>query len=108
MKVHLILIVALLASACGPVLLQTTPRAMRPMAIHTCVPGATVWLDGANVPALRDTTDANGNVTFPQFPADISAFNVHATAANLPEYGAVLQDTASTAPLIIILGSCAK
>jgi hypothetical protein len=86
----------------------TQPNPNRPMAIHTCVPGAVVWLDGANVPELRGTTDANGNIEFPVFPASIAAFNIHATSDKFPQYGAVITAIPSSDPLIVILGSCAK
>jgi len=93
-------------SAPSPVVTPTNPN--RPMAIHTCVPGAEVWLDGDQVPALRGTTDANGNIEFLVFPATIGAFNVHATAPKHQQYGAVITMTPSPEPLIVILGSCAS
>ena len=104
--------VVLALSACvsvapiTPVVTPTNPN--RPMALHTCVPNATVWLDGANVPALRGTTDTNGNIEFPVFPSKIAAFNVHATATGYPEYGAVISTIPSADPLIVILGTCSK
>jgi hypothetical protein len=105
-----LLAAALLSTAC-----LVTPKpapppvaALRPMAVHTCVAGASVWLDGAGVPALRDTADANGNVTFLKFPATIAVFNLHATAPGMPEYGVVLTTIPSTDPLIILLGACTK
>jgi hypothetical protein len=109
--IHLIrplLFSALLAVSCAttPVVVPPVPQTLRPVAIHTCVPGATVWLDGANVPPLRGIADANGNIGFPEFPSTVTAFNLHATAPKYPEYGAVLTATASTEPLIIFLGSC--
>lgn len=105
----LLIVFALLTASCtaAPVVVPTKPT-LRPMAIHTCVAGATVWLDGAGIPNLRATADGNGNVSFPEFPATVDAFNVHATAPKYPEYGVVLNVTKSTEPLIIFLGSCSK
>jgi hypothetical protein len=104
-----IVLLALILSGCAaaapPVV---TPNLFRPMAIHTCVPGANVWLDGAGVPNLNGVTDKNGNIEFPVFPAALAAFNVHATADTHPEYGAVIVTTPSSDPLVIILGSCAR
>jgi hypothetical protein len=109
MRVVLVLLAIVVQFACGPVPPIGTPSLLhRPMAIHTCVAGAEVWLDGAGVPDLRKTADANGNVEFLIFPASIGAFNLHATSPKFPEYGAVITTKPSIEPLIIILGSCAK
>ncbi len=113
MRLRLALLAALLAVACGPVAPVITPvtppsNPNRPIRIDTCVPGATVWLDGAGVPALRGTTDTLGNIEFLVFPATIPAFNVHATAPGYPQYGAVIATIPSADPLIVILGTCTK
>jgi hypothetical protein len=106
------LLFVVVMSACvaqpPPVITPVQPNFNRPMAIHTCVPGAVVWLDGANVPLLRGTTDGNGNIEFLVFPSNVAAFNLHATSDKFPEYGAVITTKPSNEPLIIILGSCAK
>jgi|SRR5579864_8362843 len=108
-RISLAVALALAVVACAlPAKPPVVTPSLRPLAVHTCVAGATVWLDGAQVPALTDVADANGNVTFPRLPATLSAFNLHATAATMPEYGTVITMTPSTDPLVIILGSCAK
>lgn len=101
-----VLIVLLLSLSCAPI--RIPPPEYRSISIHTCVPGADVWLDGALIPDLRGITDTNGNIDWPQFPADVTAFNLHAVAPTMPTYGAVITITRSTEPLIVILGSCAR
>lgn len=113
MKNYVWLLLALLTAGCA---VSTPPRVVpvQPppapivLTVHTCAAGATVWLDGDRVPALQAVADANGVVTFPAFPSTITAMNIHATAPGYPTYGAVLTFTASTEPITIILGSCAK
>lgn len=91
-----------------PPVITPPPPALRPMAIHFCVPNAAVSLDGAGVPVLSGVTDANGNIEFLQFPAALTAFNVHGTASGIPGYGAVVQVVAGTDPLILIAGGCVQ
>jgi hypothetical protein len=89
---------AVLLTACGQTPLpkqptQPQPQLVRPIAFHTCEPTAQVWLDGAGVPAALATpvqANASGFVGFPVFPGDVTAFNVHATAANHDTYGVVV------------------
>lgn len=95
--------------ACVPARPINTTVKNRPLEVHTCVPDATVWLDGALVPDLRGPTDANGNITFLTFPSIVTAFNLHASAPNLPEYGAVITGVVpSTDRLIVVMGACTK
>jgi hypothetical protein len=104
------LILALLTAGCAfrPPPVVTPAPVPRTLAIHSCVPNATIWLDGAQVPPLRGTADPEGTLTFPAFPSNVSALNVHATAPGYPDYGAVVTIVAGTDPLILIVGQCVK
>jgi hypothetical protein len=75
--------------ACGPVAIVTAPIPPRPVAILTCVPGATVWIDGSLIDSPAQIADANGTVTFPAVSGAAGAFNIHARAPGYPEYGMV-------------------
>src|SRR5581483_588135 len=78
----------------------------RPVVFHTHVANAHFWLDGALVPAVDLTTGADGDTPAFTLPANISAFNVHATAAGYGEYGVVAHVTAQDTPLDGFFGDC--
>lgn len=83
----------------------------KPLEVHTCVPGATVWVDGALLPSVpqKITADANGVAAMPGIPGAAAAFNLHATAPGLTEYGAVITTKAQPGERIIVyLGSCTQ
>lgn len=87
----LLLSLALAFSACGPVLQPVpTPTPPRALVIRTCVPGATVWLDGALIVTTPQIADASGTVGWPAIAGAATAFNLHATAPNYTEYGMVV------------------
>ncbi len=92
-------LVTLLASclACGAIRPRPTPTPppaqYRPIGVHTCVPGASVWIDGAGVPAEYATPIAAspaGYAGFAALPSTVLALNLHASAKGYPEYGRVL------------------
>jgi hypothetical protein len=79
----------------------------RGVVFHTHVAGARFWLDGARVPSIDVTTDADGNTPLFSLPASLTAFNVHASHAGYPEYGVVAQVSAAATPLEGFFGPCA-
>jgi hypothetical protein len=79
------------------------PPALAPMAVHTCVPGAQVWIDGAGVPSnysVPQTQDGVYNI-----PTTVVAFNIHATAAGYPQYG-VVAPTNAQLNTVVFFGNC--
>ena len=110
-------LVAVSVAACGPVNVDPPPAVPRAFEIHTCVGGATVWVDGLVSatgallpdPPARVTADPNGVVPMPALPGDVVKFTVHATAPGYPEYSAVIDTQRLPGEhLVIILGSCSR
>lgn len=84
----------------------TTQPGNRAVIFHTHVAGARFWLDGALVPNVDLTTDANGDTPIFQLPDDIDAFNVHASATGYTEYGVVAHVSKASKPLEGFFGDC--
>ena len=81
-----IVLLALLASGCGPVHPPMPPIQPRPVAVRTCVPGATVTLEGGapRVFSYTATADASGNALYPAIDGDLSVVNIHLRADGFP------------------------
>lgn len=102
------------AAICNPTPVPPPPIPAKPIAIHTCVPKDTagqpaqVWIDGALVPAAYGkpaSVDATGAIGYAALPGNVTVFNVHATAAGYPQYGAVVQSP-GTNNSVYFFGTC--
>lgn len=112
MRVVGLLLALIACSACGPVSIPapgTGPA--HALEIHTCVGGATVWIDGAFLPdvPVKVIADANGTVPMPALPGNVKEFNVHATAPGYPEYGAHVVTMAGEGErIVVVLEGCIR
>ncbi len=108
------LLLLVLVASCGPVKPSPPPDVpFRPVEVHTCHPGAIVWLEGPFVPAPapKIQADANGVAAMPAIRSDIGLLDVHVTAIGYHEWGDIVQRVTarpSTDRLRIFVVDCAK